>query len=107
MAIFKCLVNGGIDDETRKVVTDGLTRIQTEHFGASAGSVTVEFTEVGEGRWYTGGKLSEASMVLGTVPPGTPQAVRETVMDDIAHFFADATSSDYHQVMVVAADTKD
>lgn len=107
MATFKCLVNGGIDDQTRRVVIDGLSRIQTNHFGPQASEVAVEFTEVGEDRWYTGGELSQATMVLGTVPVGTPQELREIVMDDIARFFATATQCDYHDVMVVAADAKD
>ncbi|MDH3683560.1 MAG: hypothetical protein OEV40_26880 [Acidimicrobiia bacterium] len=106
MITFKCLLNGAIDDAARNRVVDGLARIHGEHFGVDPGEVTVEFTEVATGRWYTGGELSSASMVLGTVPAGTPQDVRERVMDEIARCFSAVTDTDYHDVMVVAADPR-
>ena len=96
-------MNGEIDAATRTKVADGLCRIHRSHFGADP---TVEFTEVEAGRWYTGGQPSTASMVLGSVPPGTDQSVRETVMDEMARFFSSATDTDYHHVMVVAADAR-
>lgn len=106
MSIYKCLVNGSVDDDTRTAIRDGLVRINRERFDVGADAVRVEFTEVAEGRWYTGGQLSQASMVLGTVPPGTDQSIREAVMDEIAHLFSSVTNTEYHDVMVVAADEK-
>jgi phenylpyruvate tautomerase PptA (4-oxalocrotonate tautomerase family) len=66
----------------------------------------VEFTEVRPGLWFTAGEPSTASMVLGSVPSGTPQALRVEVMDAVARMFSEATGSDYEHVMVVAADAR-
>lgn len=106
MITFKCLVNGVIGDAARREVTDGLAGIQQRRFGIDPSDVVVEFTEIATGLWYTGGRLSAASMVLGTVPAGTPNDVRADVMDEIARFFSGATDTDYHDVMVVAADPR-
>ena len=106
VAIYKCLVNGGIDGPTRDAVTAGIVEVESQHFGTAADDVRVSFIEVGAGRWYTAGELSDASMVLGTVPPGTTQAVRSEVMSAIAHNFCAATGADFDHVMVVAADAK-
>lgn len=102
--MYKCLVNGTIGDGARRAVVDGLRRLTAERFGD--GEVAVEFIEIPEGRWFTAGEPSRASMVLGTVPAGTPQDVRVAVMDSIARLFADATGVDYHDVMVSAPDRK-
>ncbi len=103
--MVKCLVNGAIDEATRQVVVDGLCRLDAEQFGGT-GAVTVEFIEIPDGRWFTAGRPSKASMVLGTVPAGTPQDVRIAYMDAVAQLFATATGTDYHDVMVSAPDRK-
>lgn len=102
--MYKCLVNGGISDDAQRAVEEGLRRLNVERFGIA--DVPVEFIAVAEGLWYTAGRPSKASMVLGSVPAGTPQDVRVEVMDAIARLFSDATGTDYHDVMVVAADRK-
>lgn len=73
MITYKCLVNGTIAEQTRRRVVDGLARINAEHFGIPAAELSVEFTEVARGLWFTAGEPSRASMVLGSVPPGTPR----------------------------------
>ncbi len=102
--MYKCLVNGSIDEGARRVVVDGLRGLMATRFGID--DVTVEFIEIPEGRWFTAGKPSRASMVLGTVPVGTPQDERVAVMDAIARLFAEATDTNYHDVMVSAPDRK-
>lgn len=102
--MYKCLVNGAISASARATVVDGLRRLEGERFGAS--DVTVDFIEIPEGRWFTAGRPSKASMVLGTVPAGTPQDVRVEFMDAVARLFATATGTDYHDVMVSAPDRK-
>ncbi len=103
--MYKCLVNGAIDDGRRAAVAEGLARLNEERFGIA--DVPVEFIEIPEGRWFTAGQPSKASMVLGSVPAGTDQATRVEVMDAIARLFSEITDTDYHDVMVVAADRKD
>ncbi|MDA3040216.1 MAG: hypothetical protein O3C27_11960 [Actinomycetota bacterium] len=102
--MYKCLVNGAIGADARRAIVDGLTELTGVHFGEH--ELTVEFIEIPEGRWFTAGRPSRASMVLGTVPTGTAQGVRVTFMDAIARLFADATDTDYHDVMVSAPDRK-
>jgi phenylpyruvate tautomerase PptA (4-oxalocrotonate tautomerase family) len=68
MAIYKCLVNGSIDDADRTRVAKELERVTTAHFGKDLDGVRVEFVEVEPGSWFTGGNPSAASMVLGSVP---------------------------------------
>ncbi len=102
--MYKCLVNGAIDHDARRAVTDGLGRLNAERFGVA--EVAVEFIEIPAGRWFTAGQPSAASMVLGSVPAGTPQDVRVELMDAIARLFSAATGTAYHDVMVVAADRK-
>lgn len=63
MITYECLVNGDIDAATRDVVTAGIAKINTERFGVSVADVSVEFTEIAEGRWFTAGQISKASMV--------------------------------------------
>jgi phenylpyruvate tautomerase PptA (4-oxalocrotonate tautomerase family) len=106
MIAFKCLVNGSIDSATRERVRLGLERIYAERFALSANNLRVEFTEVKPGLWFTGGRPSQASMVLGSVPPGTAQAVRVELMESVCRMFSDETGAPYHDVMVVAADTR-
>lgn len=106
MIKFKCLVNGAIAPAMRERVAAGLASIYLERFGLPAHELTVEFSEIAAGMWFTGGKPSGASMVLGSVPAGTSQAVRVRVMDDVARMFSDATGATYHDVMVVAADAR-
>jgi len=106
MIAFKCLVNGSIDSAARERVRLGLERIYTERFGLSAKDLRVEFTEVKPGLWFTGGRPSEASMVLGSVPPATEQSVRVDVMEAVCRMFSDETGAPYHDVMVVAADSR-
>jgi phenylpyruvate tautomerase PptA (4-oxalocrotonate tautomerase family) len=106
MAIYKCLVNGSIDDADRTRVAKELERVTTAHFGKDLDGVRVEFVEVEPGSWFTGGNPSAASMVLGSVPAGTTQDVRTELMDEIARTFSAVTGSDVMDVMVVAADSK-
>lgn len=104
MATFKCLVNGTIDDATRHRVREALAGLTEARFGTPAASVAVSFTEIPQGNWYTAGEPSAASMVLGTVPKGTSQEVREDVMAAICAAFSEITGADHDRVMVVAAD---
>lgn len=103
---IKCLVNGEISPAVRERVRRGLAGIHLQHFGVPADGVQVEFTEVARGMWFTGGKPSGASMVLGSVPAGTPQPLRVQVMDEVARLFSEATGTPYDDVMVVAADAR-
>ena len=104
MARYKCLVNGAIDDVARRRATDALGLVAADHLGLDPSAVTVEFIVVPEGRWYTAGEPSRASMVLGTVPPGTTQETRVRVLEAMARSFAEATGAEFDDVMVVAAD---
>ena len=106
MAIYKCLVNGSIDEPVRSRVVEGLEQITTKRFGDDPDGVVVEFVEVEPGRWFTAGRPSSASMVLGSVPAGTSQDVRTELMDEIANHFSQATGADVMDVMVVAANAK-
>jgi hypothetical protein len=106
MIAFKCLVNGSIDSAARERVRLGLERIYFERFALSSKDLRVEFTEVKPGLWFTGGRPSEASMVLGSVPSGTTQAVRVEVMASVCRMFSDETGARYDDVMVVAADSR-
>lgn len=106
MIKFKCLVNGTIAPAIRARVVSGLQALYRERFGLAAADLQVEFTEVRPGLWFTAGKPSQASMVLGSVPAGTPQAQRVELMDAVARMFSEATGSDYGHVMVVAADAR-
>ena len=106
MIAYKCLVNGAIDAATRESVVAGLERIYAARFNVPATQMRVDFTEVTPGLWFTGGQPSRASMVLGSVPAGTSQAVRVQVMEEVCKMFSDVTGAPYHDVMVVAADPK-
>lgn len=106
MIKVKCLVNGAISPDVRRRVSDGLSAIYARRFGPHAGAVQVEFTEVAPGLWFTAGKPSDASMVLGSVPPGTTQPERVALMDEVARMFSAETGAVYEHVMVVAADAR-
>jgi len=106
VAIFKCLVNGAIDQPTRDRVGAALAELTRNRFGTPTAEVSVEFTEIPSGRWYTAGEPSEASMVLGTVPTGTSQAERELFMAEICRAFSDLTGADHDKIMIVAADER-
>jgi phenylpyruvate tautomerase PptA (4-oxalocrotonate tautomerase family) len=106
MSIYKCLVNGSIDAPTRCRVAEELERLTKAHIDLGDQAIDVEFVEVTEGAWFTGGVPSAASMVLGSVPPGTTQEVRTGLMDEIASVFSQITGSDLMDVMVVAADAR-
>ena len=104
MITYKCLVNGAISQAVRERVVLGLQRINAQRFGIAADQLKVEFTEVEPGLWFTGGKPSQASMVLGSVPSGTTQAERVDLMAEVCSMFSELTGAPYHDVMVVAAD---
>ena len=106
MITYKCLVNGPIAEATREQVAAGLVRIHAERFGATAADLQVEFTEVTPGLWFTGGKPSRASMVLGSVPAGTSQQARVELMAAVCRLFSDVTGAPYDDVLVVAADPR-
>ncbi|HPU50936.1 MAG TPA: hypothetical protein PK359_05200 [Burkholderiaceae bacterium] len=106
MILYKCLVNGSISAPAREQVSQGLARINAEMFGTAPDAVRVEFTEVPPGLWFTGGKPSQASMVLGSVPPGTSQQTRVALMAAVCEMFSEATGAPYNDVMVVAADPR-
>ena len=106
MIKIKCLVNGAIAPAVRAQVVRGLGNLYREHFGLEPHALQVEFTEVAPGLWFTGGQPSDASMVLGSVPPGTSQPARVALMDAVARMFSEATGSPYEHVMVVAADAR-
>ena len=103
MSIYKCLVNGSIDAPTRFRVAEELERLTKAHIDVVDQAIDVEFVEVAEGAWFTGGVPSTASMVLGSVPVGTTQEARTGLMDEIASAFSEITGSDLMDVMVVAA----
>ena len=106
MITYKCLVNGSIAASVREQVVRGLQLIYFSRFGLSADLISVDFTEVQPGQWFTAGKPSRASMVLGNVPPGTTQEQRVALMADVCRMFSDVTGAPYNDVMVVAADLK-
>ena len=104
--IYKCLVNGSVSAPLREQVVLGLQRINAERFGIGADQLRVEFTEVARGMWFTAGKPSQASMVLGSVPAGTTQQQRVALMADVCKMFSEVTGAPYNGVMVVAADQR-
>lgn len=104
MITYKCLVNGAISQPVRERVVQGLQRINAQRFGIAADQLKVEFTEVEKGMWFTGGKPSQASMVLGSVPLGTSQSQRVELMAEVCRLFSEVTGAPYNDVMVVAAD---
>lgn len=106
MITYKCLVNGSIAAPVREQVVRGLQAIYFSRFGLSADQISVDFTEVRPGQWFTGGKPSQASMVLGNVPAGTNQEQRVALMAEVCKMFSDVTGAPYNDVMVVAADLK-
>ena len=106
MIKFKCLVNGAIAPAVRERVVSGLRRIYAQRFDLPADALRVEFTEVAPGLWFTAGRPSDASMLLGSVPPGTSQAQRVALMDELARMFSAETGAEYEHVMVVAADAR-
>lgn len=103
---FKCLVNGAIDATQRVAVQQSVIEIFAHHLPQVRLSA-IEFVEVERGLWFTAGKPSQATMLLGSVPRGTDQAVRVALMDALAHRFSDITGAPYHDVMVVAADARE
>ncbi|MEL7158577.1 MAG: hypothetical protein AAFN30_18545 [Actinomycetota bacterium] len=106
MATYKCLVNRSLGTALEQRLAEGLTFITVNRFGPDPEPVEVSFTEVEAGRWYTAGKPSDSTMVLGSVPAGTPQDVREAHMAEVARFFSETTGDHIDQVMVVAADAR-
>jgi len=106
MILYKCLVNGAIPESAREQVRQGLARIHGQMFGLAPDAIAVEFTEVTAGLWFTGGKPSQASMVLGSVPAGTSQQTRVELMAAVCEMFSEATGAPYNDVMVVAADPR-
>ena len=107
MTVYKCLVNGSISDHHRTKVSDGLAKLTAARFGTDPAGVSVEFTEIDDGRWFTAGEPSSTTMVLGSVPPGTSQDLRAEHMDEVARFMAHTTGYDLDHIMVVAADDQD
>lgn len=106
MIKFKCLVNGKLAPDVRERVASGLRRLYAQRFALSADALRVEFIEVAPGLWFTAGRPSDASMLLGSVPPGTSQAQRVALMDELARMFSAETGAVYEHVMVVAADAR-
>lgn len=103
---FKCLVNGTIDADQRQAVTRAVIDCFEQHV-PEARLAPIEFVEVAQGMWFTAGKPSHATMLLGSVPKGTAQQTRIALMDDLAHRFSEITGAPYHDVMVVAADSRE
>ncbi len=103
---FKCLVNGLIDASARARVEHEIVAVYARYI-PQARMGRVEFIEVARGMWFTAGRPSQASMLLGSVPQGTPQDTRVALMDDLARRFSDITGAPYHDVMVVAADLRE
>lgn len=103
---FKCLVNGRIATPMRAEVERAITQVYAEHL-PQVQLAALEFIEVARGMWYTAGQVSQASMLLGSVPQGTPQATRVVLMDALAQRFSLITGAPYHDVMVVAADSRE
>lgn len=106
MITYKCLVNGSIDAVQRERVVQGLQAVYRRAFELPADQLSVEFTEVPKGLWFTAGQVSKASMVLGSVPAGTSQPQRVSLMAEVCRMFSDATGAPYDDVMVVAADPR-
>lgn len=106
MITYKCLVNGSIAVPVREQVVRGLQSIYFRRFGLNADQISVDFTEVQPGQWFTAGKPSQASMVLGNVPAGTSQEQRVELMAEVCRMFSEVTGAPYNDVMVVAADLK-
>ncbi len=103
---FKCLVNGRLAVPMRVAVEQAIGQVYALHLPGVCLS-SVEFIEVERGMWFTAGQVSQASMLLGSVPVGTAQSTRVALMDDLAHRFSDITGAPYHDVMVVAADSRE
>jgi hypothetical protein len=103
---FKCLVNGPIASPLRADVARAVAQVYAEHL-PQVSLAPVEFIEVARGMWFTAGRVSQASMLLGSVPQGTAQATRVALMDALARRFSEITGAPYHDVMVVAADPRE
>ena len=106
MATYKCLLSHPLGDGDRQRLVEGLAAITIDRFGSAGGPVEVEFTEVEAGRWFTAAEPSSATMVLGSVPPGTSQEDREAHMDTVASFVAHTMDEPLDHIMVVAADAR-
>jgi len=106
VAVYKCLLSHPLASGVQQRLVEGLQTMTIDRFGSTSSPVEVEFTEVEAGRWFTGAVPSSAMMVLGSVPPGTTQEVRERHMDAVATFVSQTTGEPLDHIMVVAADAQ-
>lgn len=104
MTTYKCLVNRPLSSAVQNRLAEGLTFLTINRFGPGPEPIEVHFTEIEPGSWFTAGRPSQSTMVLGSVPVGTSQDVREAHMSEVARLFCQTTGDDLDQVMVVAAD---
>ncbi|MEM8926031.1 MAG: hypothetical protein AAGD35_21205 [Actinomycetota bacterium] len=107
MSTYKCLVAKAFDADTERRLAEGLTFLTVNRFGPTPEPVEVSFTEIEAGRWFTAGEPSSSTMVLGSVPVGTEQSVREAHMAEVARLFSQTTGDHIDEIMVVAADARD
>lgn len=85
-------------------LADDLRSLYADLFGREPGAVTVDTVVIEEGRWFTAGDPSHASIVQASVPAGTEAAARTALLTGICDRWEAHTGASADDILAVALD---
>ena len=104
---FRVILHEGVVPEPlRPDLAAGLGGAYARLFAVPAAEIGVDFTVLPRGRFFTAGRLSQSSIIAGTVPAGTPDEKRHRLLAEITALWCETTGCTPHEVVVTAADAR-
>jgi phenylpyruvate tautomerase PptA (4-oxalocrotonate tautomerase family) len=102
---FELLLHQGVVDPTLHAkLSEELRRIYTDNFGGTVDQISVNITEIPQGRFFTAAKPSRSSLIGGSVPAGTSKADRTNLMAAITAMWCAVTGCTANDVVVSISD---
>jgi hypothetical protein len=105
MAHYACIVQSGQTAEREQArLSEGLRQLGREAFGDDPSAVEIRWLPVPEGFGFSAGEPSTASLIVRSVPVGTPDALRERFMSQVCRLWQDTTGCSLDEIVVTTFD---
>jgi phenylpyruvate tautomerase PptA (4-oxalocrotonate tautomerase family) len=106
MPLYQCTSPAGLlRDDSRARIAEEITRLHTEATGAPAAFVNVLFLERPPGIYFTAGKPSQNSLIVGEIRQGRDLATRQALLNSLSQMWTRLTGQDAAQLLVALKET--
>jgi phenylpyruvate tautomerase PptA (4-oxalocrotonate tautomerase family) len=106
MPLYQCVSPAGLlDDDVRAGIAEEITRLHAEATGAPAAFVNVLFLQRESGMYFTAGKPSRNSLIVGEIRQGRDLSVRQALLSSLSQMWTSLTGQRSAQLIIALKET--